>query len=317
MASPDIKKYGKFLVDPKSVDLMGVDLQNLDLTSKNKIGEGVFGNVYRLRDKEGHENPNYVVKQVKLNFIEKAFDRWGRAKKLPFQLPFVRDKQYMYKNEVRTLEKLSEYNISPKIIYVSDAPNEYIYVMEKMDITLRHLLRRGEFTPSQAIKLVNLAFKYFDVDVPFYHTDLHTSNVMWSDTLGDFRLIDWGSYLDIKPGPEGEALRKEKIGEEFSINQGLIKIVWKYATEMIDKDSPDKDPPDKDQWNAIKRVILARMDEVYPEPEEKERYIENLNKGTFSSILAGGKKPRKRTRKHRKKKPPKKTRKHKRKTRKN
>ena len=64
-------------------------------------------------------------------------------------------------------------------------------------------------------------------------------------------------------------------------------------------------------------MILARMDEVYPEPEEKERYIKNLNKGTFSSILAGGKKPRKRTRKHRKKKPPKKTRKHKRKTRKN
>ena len=308
MASPDIKKYGKFLVDPKSVDLMGVDLQNLDLTSKNKIGEGVFGNVYRLRDKEGHENPNYVVKQVKLNFIEKAFDRWGRAKKLPFQLPFVRDKQVMYKSEVQILEDLSKYNISPKIIYVSDAPNQYIYVMEKMDITLRDLLR-GEFTHQQGLKLVNLAFKYFDV--PFYHTDLHTSNVMWSDTLGDFRLIDWGSYLDIKPGTEGEALRKEKIGEEFSINQGLIKIVWKYATEI------DKDSPDKDQWNAIKRVILARMDEVYPEPEEKERYIENLNKGTFSSILAGGKKPRKRTRKHRKKKPPKKTRKHKRRTRKN
>jgi serine/threonine protein kinase len=310
MASPDVKKYGKFLVDPQSVDLMGVKLQDLDLTSKNKIGEGAFGNVYSLRDNEGHENPNYVVKEVKLNFVEKAFDRWSRAKKIPFQLPFVADKQDMYKREVRTLEQLSDYNISPKIIYVSDAPNKYIYVMEKLDTTLRYLLRKSKFTPEQALKLVNLAFKYFDV--PFYHTDLHLGNIMWSDTLGDFRLIDWGFYLTIKPGPEGEALRKEKIGEVFSIKQGLIKIVWKYATEMIDKDSPDKD-----QWNSIKRVILARMDEVYPEPEQKERYIKNLNKGTFSSILTGGKKPRKITRKHHKKKHPKKTRKHIKRTRKN
>ena len=309
MTLPDVKKYGKFLVDPQSVDLMGVKLQDLDLTSKNKIGEGAFGNVYRLRDKEGHENANYVVKQVKLNFIEKAFDRWGRAKKLPFQLPFVRDKQVMYKSEVQILKDLSEYNISPKIIYVSDAPNQYIYVMEKMDITLRDLLRRGEFTHQQGLKLVNLAFKYFDV--PFFHTDLHTSNVMWSNTLKDFRLIDWGFYRTIKPGPEGEALRKEKIGEEFSINQGLIKIVWKYATEMIDKDVLDKD-----HWKAVKDMILARMDEVYPEPEEKKHYIKNLNKGTFSSILAGGKKPRKRT-KANKTRRLKKTRKHKRRTRKN
>ena len=214
----------------------------------------------------------------------------------------------MYKSEVQILKDLSEYNISPKIIYVSDAPNQYIYVMEKMDITLRDLLR-GEFTHQQGLKLVNLAFKYFDV--PFFHTDLHTSNVMWSNTLKDFRLIDWGFYRTIKPGPEGEALRKEKIGEEFSINQGLIKIVWKYATEMIDKDVLDKD-----HWKAVKDMILARMDEVYPEPEEKKHYIKNLNKGTFSSILAGGKKPRKRT-KANKTRRLKKTRKHKRRTRKN
>lgn len=293
MASPDVKKYGKFLVDPQSVDLMGVNLQNLDLSPKNKIGEGVFGNVYRLRDKEGHENPHYVVKQVKLNFIEKAFDRWGRAKKIPFQLPTVGEKQDMYKREVRTLEKLSEYNISPKIIYVSDAPNEYIYVMEKMDVTLKDLLRREKFTPQQGLKLVNLAFKYFEV--PFYHTDLHPGNIMWSDALGDFRLIDWGFYRTIKPGPEGEALKKEKIGEEFSISQGLVKIVWKYANEMIKKKSPESE-----QWEAVKDIILARMEEVYPHPEQKERYIKNLNKGAFMDMFGGRIKKQKKKRKTRK-----------------
>lgn len=79
---------------------------------------------------------------------------------------------------------------------------------------------------------------------------------------------------------------KNKIGEEFSISQGLIKIVWKYAGEMISKKSVRED--EKKQWKAIKRMILARMEEVFPDPAVKERYVKNLDKGYFREIFAKG-----------------------------
>lgn len=287
---------------PKSISRqLGVNVQNLDLSSKNKIGEGVFGNVYKFRDLSGNENPDYVMKEIKFNVFEKMFDKWGRSGKIPFQLSSVLDKRDMFRREVVTLGKLSDYNISPKVVYSIDEPKRYIYVMEKMDTTLGDLMRKREFTPEQAIKLVNLAYKYFDV--PFYHTDLHPHNVMWSDKLGDFRLIDWGFYRTIKPGKEGDALRFEKIGEEFSISQGLIKIVWKYAGEMISKKSVGED--EKKKWKAIKRMILARMEEVFPDPAVKERYVKNLDKGYFREIFAKGpveKRTRKRKGTHKKQK---------------
>ena len=29
----------------------------------------------------------------------------------------------------------------------------------------------------------------------YYHEDFHLNNIMWSEKLGDFRIIDWGIGL--------------------------------------------------------------------------------------------------------------------------
>jgi len=53
------------LADTKVLD--GVDLENLDLTAKNRLGFGYYGNVYSLRDKSGNKSSKYVVKKIMLN----------------------------------------------------------------------------------------------------------------------------------------------------------------------------------------------------------------------------------------------------------
>ncbi len=101
--------------------------------------------------------------------------------------------------------------------------------MERMDYTLYSLLKpsdnpkvkRPQLTPGMGHKLLELVDKYFKT--PIFHTDLHKENVMWSDRLGEWRIIDWG-YRTI-PTVEGNNTKlnktsnvyKEKIGETWRL----------------------------------------------------------------------------------------------------
>lgn len=273
--------------------LDGVNLKELDLSVKNRIGSGYYGSVYRLQDTNGKKSDKYVVKKMKFNFVEKTFNRLGKSGKIPFQLQSVLSKRDMFAREVKKLEELQIYDFVPRIFY-SD-PSIYVYVMEKLDITLYSLMytvKTRFLTPEMGYKLVELIDKYFKA--PIYHSDLHLDNVMWSDSLNKFVIIDWGYYYTI-PTVEGNNTKQNttnkyyinKIEETLKYNDRILKALWKFCNSKIKKrDSYST------EWEALKNYIKQYIETEFPENKQKYiGYLESTLKGLGVELpkLFGGK----------------------------
>ena len=112
-------------------------------------------------------------------------------------------------------------NLSPKIISFG----ENFIIMDKMDYTLKDMLIYLKLDKNKLKKLIDL-FRNLD-NYEYSHNDLHWKNIMWSDKLNDFRVIDW----------EFSTLRKSKVSyieddmdylyyklEEIAFNLGPEKI---------------------------------------------------------------------------------------------
>ena len=266
------------LADTKVLD--GVDLENLDLTSKNRLGFGYYGNVYSLRDKSGNRSSKYVVKKIMLNIIEEKAKSW-------FKLTFgsVDSKEDMFLREVKTIDKLQKWGIVPGIYYADN--NQLLYVMDRMDLTLYYLLKRADnpkartkvLTPEMGDKLLDLIKKYFNV--PIFHKDLHMENVMWSETLGEFRIIDWGFYMTL-PVIDGNNTRlnktnklyKEKIDETFKVSDRLLKALWDFCKSSLS--SKKVSISEKAKWEKIQTKIVEYVKTEFPSNSVK--YLGYLNK---------------------------------------
>ena len=60
--------------------------------------------------------------------------------------------------------------------------------MEKLDYTLYNMLKNKIFTNEHLVKLKQILER---LNKTIYrHDDLHLNNIMWSDDLKDFRIID-------------------------------------------------------------------------------------------------------------------------------
>lgn len=266
------------LADTKVLD--GVDLENLELTAKNRLGSGYYGNVYSLRDKSGNESSKYAVKKIWLNILEEKAKSWFKIK-----FGSVDSKEDMFLREVKTIDKLQKWGIVPGIYYADN--NQLLYVMDRMDLTLYFLLKRSDnlkastkvLTPKMGNKLLDLIKKYFNV--PIFHKDLHMENVMWSESLGEFRIIDWGFYMTL-PVIDGNNTRlnktsklyKEKIDETFKVSERLLKALWDFSRSSLSLKRVS--PTEKAKWVALQAKIVEYVKTEFPNNSDK--YIGYLNK---------------------------------------
>ena len=145
------------------------ELNNLEsgyyFNKKYLIGSGFGGYVYRI-------NNNCVVK--------KLCSSWKQLK-----------------NEYKTTIILSNYNISPKVIYHSKKNDKFrFFVMEKLNYTLYNMLKNKIFTEFHLGKLKDIFTKLNKTN--YQHADLHFSNIMWSNHYNEFRIIDWELYYITK-----------------------------------------------------------------------------------------------------------------------
>ena len=101
---------------------------------------------------------------------------------------FIKDIDQTFRKEVETLYELKRQDIGPEIVYANYTKNYYI--TERMTDTLNSILSENAFTPKHALMFLALTDRYLLCE--YYHEDFHLNNIMWSEALQDFRIIDWG-----------------------------------------------------------------------------------------------------------------------------
>jgi len=135
------------------------------------IGKGVGGSVYAIND-------DYVVKKIS------GLQNWEIYNK-------------SFKSEIDTTILLSHHGIAPQVIYHSSPKDKFNYfVMERMNYTLYYMLQNRIFLKKHLAKLSKILDKLNNTE--YRHEDLHLNNIMWSNKLYDFRIIDWGVFYKTK-----------------------------------------------------------------------------------------------------------------------
>ena len=184
---------------------------DLIFKKQNILGQGVTGKVYRIQTNEIDHDSNYVVKK-----ICNPISYWAMS-----LIIMHSTSMNAFKKEVEITHRLSNNSISPKIIYYNYT-RKY-YVMEKMDYTLRYMINLGMLDSNHIHKLTCLITRLNNT--PYRHLDLHNNNIMWSNRLNDFRIIDWGFHEKIN-----NYQSNRQRGEFLKIYRkiGIIKKILRY-----------------------------------------------------------------------------------------
>jgi len=229
---------------PGAEELEGIDLRNLDIydiKNENYIASGAFGDVYYVRDINGEENQEYAVKSIrKHNFVITK----GLRKVFGDKLSFIEDIDQTFRKEVKTLFDLKKRGIGPEIVYANYTKN--YYVTERMTDTLNSILSENVFTPIQALMFLALVDRYLLCE--YYHEDFHLNNIMWSEKLGDFRIIDWGIGLRIGKMPKEKREWWIKDRVKSLIDGGTFWVCMVYIKDCIET---EKNETELAKWTLI------------------------------------------------------------------
>ena len=130
---------------------------------------------------------NYIISKSKKSIVKKIKNNSLIVKKT-----FIFPPKISIKNQV---EINNQSNLSPKINEFGD---NYI-IVEKLDYTFRDMFFYNKLNKSKIQKIINL-FRKLD-QYKYSHNDLNWRNIMWSNKLNDFQVIDW----------EYATIRKKKV----------------------------------------------------------------------------------------------------------
>jgi len=234
-------------------DLRDIDLSNLVKSGKNLLGSGEFGNVYTVRDEVGNVAPGYVVKALIKGMFVDRFIMNIRRKFGDIQSESSMSIDPNFRAEVDALVDLKGQQIGPNIVYANY--KKYYYVIEKMHETLVDMIEKNTLTPSQTMKLLALGDRY--LRSKYFHDDMYPPNIMWSEKLNDFRIIDWGIYLIIKPDTKPATILKK---QNNAFMQHIIWVALVYTQTKIEEGGPEVD-----KWKAVAEKLSAYIENNFPE----------------------------------------------------
>ena len=244
-----------------SQKLSGIDLRSLVKANENYLGSGAFGDVYYVRDTAGKENRDFAVKILRRSFMSKINDAINNFlqknlidKMVRNPSGFLQTIDTAFKAEVKALEKLKGRGIGPELVYANFT--EHYYIVERMDRTLREMMVDDSLTRAQIIQLLALSDRYIKSE--YLHDDMHVNNIMWSDALNDFRIIDWGISLFVDPALQ-EELHEEKVNKLF--HKWIMFMIMCYTMYKIQVG----DASQKEKWSVIQTKITDYIKRNFPE----------------------------------------------------
>lgn len=220
----------------------------VNFKKEDLIGEGAFGQVYKLRI-NNKLYTDYVVKHIKPvweykmlnNIINKlTLGKLNATKKIDF-----------YK-EIRVLKEYQNLKISPKLIYINDDPKNLYYIMEKLDKTLWNFIIEDILEPKHIEKIIRLFKRY--LRQKYRHSDLHSNNIMYSYKYNDFRFIDWGLYTTLR-----NKKMFEEINNKYPLYHNNNKDIQLYSVTLssLEVILEDKCLKNQKKWNNITKRFIT------------------------------------------------------------
>ena len=240
--------------------LSSLNLRALVKGNENYLGSGAFGDVYSLRDREGNTNTKYAVKILRRNFISKLHDAVNNFLQRNLIDKIVRNPSgrlmtidIAFATEVKALKQLKGLGIGPEIVYANFT--KYYYIVERMDRTLREMIVDDSLSRAQILQLLALSDRY--ITSKFKHDDMHVNNIMWSNELNDFRIIDWGISLFVDPALQ-EELHQQKVDNLFHKN--IMFIIMCYTMYKIQVG----DESEREKWSVIQVKLSDYIKQKFP-----------------------------------------------------
>ena len=116
--------------------------------------------------------------------------------------------------------------------------------------------------------------------------------MLWSEKLGEWRIIDWGFYqtLPIVNGNNTKvnttsSLHREKVGETLEVNDRILKSLWNYCKTKIKKGGPKKS-----DWEKLQKAIRDYIESEFPDNSVKYiKYLDSALRGVGLKLFGGKK----------------------------